>query len=65
MITKRLVDDVKRAKFFSILADEATDCSNTEQMALVLRFVDNSSKIREDFLGFIECSDELSGEALS
>ena len=65
MVIEELVDDVKKAKFFSLLADEATDCSNTEQMAVVLRFIDESLKIREDYLGFIPCSDGLSGEALS
>ncbi|XP_028409249.1 52 kDa repressor of the inhibitor of the protein kinase-like [Dendronephthya gigantea] len=66
MVTDELVGDVKRARFFSVLADEATDCSNSEQMAMVLRFVDSCSmKIREEFLGFIQCNDGLSGEALS
>jgi hypothetical protein len=37
MITEALVTEVKEAKFFSVLADEATDCSNVEQMAIVLR----------------------------
>lgn len=27
-ITESLVDEIKKAKFFSVLADEATDCSN-------------------------------------
>ena len=31
MITEILVGEVKQAKFFSVLADEATDCSNVEQ----------------------------------
>ncbi|XP_028404035.1 52 kDa repressor of the inhibitor of the protein kinase-like [Dendronephthya gigantea] len=66
MVTDKLVGDVKRARFFSVLADEATDCSNSEQMAMVLRFVDSCSmKIQKEFLGFIQCNDGLSGEALS
>ncbi len=65
MITEMLVGEIKDAKFFSILADEATDCANVEQMAVVLRFVDNLLKIREEFLGFILCQKGLSGEALS
>ncbi len=64
MITEMLVGEIKDAKF-SILADEATDCANVEQMAVVLRFVDNLLKIREEFLGFIPCQKGLSGEALS
>ena len=35
-------------------------------MAIVLlKFVDNPMKIREEFLGFIPCQNGLSGEALS
>ena len=60
-----IVEEVKKAKFFTVLADEATDCSNIEQMALVLRFLDRSWKIREDFLGFIAYEDGLTGQALS
>ena len=59
------MDEVKKAKFFTVLADEATDCSNIEQMALVLRFLDSSQMIHEDFLGFIACEDGLTGQALS
>ena len=38
-----------------MLADEATDCSNVEQMAIVLRFVDGLFQIREESLGFVAC----------
>mgnify|MGYP001797961719 FL=1 len=48
-----------------MLADEATDCSNVEQLAIVLRFVDESLKIREEFLGFVPCRNGLSGEAIA
>lgn len=65
MVKEVIVEEVKKAKFFTVLADEATDCSNIEQMALVLRFLDSSQKIREDFLGFIACEDGLTGQALS
>ena len=43
MITEILVGEVKHAKFFSVLADEATDCSNNEQMA-------NSPKVGRWFI---------------
>ena len=65
LITEKIVEEIKDAKFFTVLADEATDCSNVEQMAIVLRFVDNNLKVREEFLGFISCMKGLSGEALS
>ena len=64
-VTEKLAEDVKSARFYSILADEAQDISNQEQMALVIRFVDKEKKIREEFIGFIRCDKGVSGEALS
>ena len=50
-----IVDRVRKAKFFTVICDEATDISNQEQMALVVRYVDTSNEIREDFLDFLLC----------
>ena len=55
----------KKAKYFSILADEAADISNLEQMAIVLHFVDKSAMIREAFLGFFHCNGGLSGKEIA
>ena len=65
MLTEEIVAEIKDAKFFSILADEATDCSNIEQMSVVIRFVDRTLTIREEFLGFVPCELGLSGEAIA
>ena len=54
-----------QGKYYNILADEATDCSLKEQIALILRFVDKKSTIREEFVSFSECSCGLSGQSLS
>ena len=35
-----------------------------EQITLILRFVDNNSTIREEFVSFLECSYGLSGHSL-
>lgn len=60
-----LVKEIKLNKFFSIIADEASDCSNKEQMSLVLRFIDQSCEVREEFMGFLHCNLGLTGLALS
>ena len=39
-------------RLFSIIADECRDCSNKEQMALVVRYVDAQSVVQEMFLHF-------------
>jgi len=53
-----ILDDVRSAKFFSVMADECTDVSTVEQMSICLRFVDESNprqpEVREEFVGFIE-----------
>ena len=64
-IKEKLISEIKDAKFFSILADEAQDSSNKEQLSLVLRFVDHSFHIREEFFGFILCTEGISGKAIS
>ena len=60
-----LVKEIKENRFFSVLADEASDCSNQEQLSLVIRFVDGSSEIREEFLRFLRCDLGLCGKALA
>ena len=65
LVTREIVAEVKEAKFFSVFADEATDCANIEQMSLVVRFVDKTFSIREEFLGFVPCKLGLSGEAVA
>ena len=50
-ITDNIVDEIKAAKFFTILANEVIDVSGKEQLALVIRFVDEAG-IREEFLKF-------------
>ena len=46
-IKDELVKKIKENRFFSILVDEASDCSNQEQLSLVIKFVDGSGEIRE------------------
>ena len=64
-IVQSIVDEVKEAKYFSVLADEAADISNVEQMANVIRFIDRKSQIREEFLGYSPCDQGLSGKNIS
>lgn len=51
-IMEPILQEVRRAKYYSIMADEVTS-NNKEHMALCLRFVDASGDIREEFLEFV------------
>ena len=65
MINTKIIKEIKECHFFSILADEVTDCSNKEQMPLVVRYVDGHERIQERFLKFIYCNTGTSGKALT
>ena len=41
LIRKNILDKIQRAGFFSVIADEATDTANDEQLSISIRFVDN------------------------
>ena len=64
-IKDTLIKDINESNFFSILADETSDCSNQEQLSLALRFVDKDGEMREEFLGFLHCELGLTGKALA
>ncbi|CAM1298331.1 Uncharacterised protein at_DN2170 [Pycnogonum litorale] len=45
---------IQSNRFYSIMADECTDCSNKEQFTLCIRWVDESLTDHEDFIGLYE-----------
>ena len=63
-IVTGIISEVKESRVFSTLADEVRHCPNTEQMSLVIRFVDKSCQIREEFIQFLECESGTSGQEL-
>ena len=44
--------DVPGPAWFSIIADEATDICNTEQLSMSIRWVNNSYEAHEDSIAF-------------
>ncbi|PKU72827.1 hypothetical protein MA16_Dca020267 [Dendrobium catenatum] len=55
-ITKFISDEIGE-KFYSVLVDESRDTSGKEQMAIIVRFVDNKGVIIEHFLGISHVPD--------
>ena len=53
-IIEKVAAVVKENRYYSILADQATDCAIKEQMVLILRSVDKNHIIREAFVSFLE-----------
>lgn len=63
-ILRDLTDDI-RDSFYATICDEYTDISNTEQLTLCLRWVDEVFNVHEDFLGFYEVEDIKSDTIVS
>ncbi len=62
-----IISRVKKAKWFSLLADESADISKIEQVALIFRYLRETLEgieVREDFLKFASTSSSK-GEALT
>ncbi|XP_070017137.1 uncharacterized protein LOC107779850 [Nicotiana tabacum] len=52
---KAIIEDMN-GDFFGILVDESKDISHKEQMALVLRYVNNKGEVIETFVGIVHVS---------
>eukprot|EP00102_Acyrthosiphon_pisum_P022724 XP_016659934.1 PREDICTED: zinc finger MYM-type protein 1-like [Acyrthosiphon pisum] len=55
---------LNEAQCFSVLADETTDISTTEQLTLCVRYIDSEGNLNEEFLKFI-IVESLTGSDLS
>ncbi|XP_063240858.1 zinc finger protein 862-like [Bacillus rossius redtenbacheri] len=67
IIVEKIIAKIQKARFFSVLADETTDSSHSEQMSISIRYVDLESHphaVREDFIKFVKVID-LTGTSLS
>ena len=45
-------EEVKESRYYSILADEAKDCSMKEQLVLIFRFVDKKATLGKNLYPF-------------
>ena len=63
-IKEKIVSEVKESMYFTILAEEANDISNKEQISLVLRYKNKKGEISESFVSFLHCKEATSGETL-
>jgi len=56
VVLKKIVEDIKTAKIFTVMMDETTDVSGNEQATIIIRFVDNEDSIQERLIGFSDVS---------
>ena len=50
-VLRDIADSLQKAKYFSLMADEVTDTSNREQVAICICWVDSNFQPHEEFIG--------------
>ena len=50
-ILREIASAIRKALFFTVMVDETTDCSNKEQVVIVIRWVDEDLIVHESFIG--------------
>ena len=60
---QREINSEISGKWFTIMVDETTDLSNTEQMVFCLRYVDDNLEVHEEFIGLYSL-DSTSAESI-
>ena len=45
-----MVKRIKRAKYYTLMADETDDVSNNEQLVICIRWVDEDLEVHEEFV---------------
>lgn len=53
IIQRKVIEEIRANKYFSILADETTDVSTTEQLTLCVRYISEDFNVHEKFLSFV------------
>ena len=53
-VLRQFLTEIKRAMWFTVIADEATDINYNEQMSVVIRWVDQDYDLHEDPIGLIQ-----------
>jgi len=65
MVRRKISDEINKAGYFTLMADESRDYSKVEQLAIVFRYVDvDSGIIHEQFLTFVQ-ADNLNANSLT
>ena len=64
IIRNKILQRIRNAQFFSVIADEATDAASDEQLSISIRFVENGMPL-EKFLCFHKCKSGVTGEAIA
>ena len=53
-LLQKLLNEIRSAEWYSIIADETRDISGAEQLGISIRWVENDYQVHEDLIGLVE-----------
>lgn len=59
-ISDEIISEVKKSKYYTVIADEVTDVSNKEQVSISLRYIYDGT-VKEVFIAFVSV-ERITGE---
>ncbi|XP_078258119.1 52 kDa repressor of the inhibitor of the protein kinase-like isoform X1 [Rhinoraja longicauda] len=62
-IREEVLREIRDSNFFSIITDDVINIAGVDFVTLLIRFIDESDSLRQEFVGFLPC--ELEGELLA
>ena len=64
-ITTKIVNEVKKAKYYSITVDSTPDVTHVDQLTFIMRYVQDDGTIVERFLKFIDSNGQHDAELIT
>ena len=64
MIRRKIIPRIHEAGLFTVIADEATELANDEQLSMSVGYLENGLPNKR-FIGLCECQEGVSGEAIA
>ena len=61
-LLRQLLTNIRAVRWFSVVADETRDISNSEQLAIIIRWGDMRYDIHEDVIGMVHVPDTTSAD---
>jgi hypothetical protein len=52
-VRNTIINDIKQAKYFSLIVNSASDVSHADQLSFIIRCIDKQNQMQEHFLSFI------------
>ena len=62
VITTKIANEVKKAKYYSITMDSTPDETHVDQLTFIIRYVQDDGTIAERF-SFIDCNGQYDAES--